>query len=280
MIIGSLALINLATGLAVYFGERWSRHSTTLAPPSTSPVWILRALVLTSVHLVGYWLIVEIIESTPGYGHVPKIQLLLLLCSLPRLSWLVIAPTGLFRPESKDLTATSSALYAEVLLQIPNFYYMAMTVNYGRQHGFYFGVLPSTEVGHSAWLMYIGALMWLVVVACMAVPSIRIVRIMFYFNVAADGPDGYLSSYVVGNYAKYFKDARVGDPLLRDQHWNASPNEYHYGTVPMRARSSHPEQDLRAPHLNLYVVLTLGFPLIFLAQCLFWIGLLRVNGDE
>jgi hypothetical protein len=222
---------------------------------------------------------VEIIHSSPGYSHVPKVQLILLFCSLPRLGWLVIAPTGIHRSESKDLTAASSALYAEVLLQAPNLYYMTMTVNYGLRHGFYFGVLPTTEIGHSAWLMYIGALMWLVVVAFMSVPSIRIVRTMLSSNVAADGPDGYLSSYGVGNYASYFRDARVGDPLLRDQHWNASPNEYHYGTVPMRPGSSRHE-DLRTPHLKLYVLLTLGFPLIFLAQCLFWIGFLRVSGDE
>ncbi|KAJ4139763.1 hypothetical protein NW768_001107 [Fusarium equiseti] len=280
MKMGSLALVNLATGLAVYFGERLSRHTTTLPSPPTSPVWILRALVLASVQFIGYWLLVEIINNTPGYSHVPKAQLLLLLCSLPRLGWLVIAPTGIHRPESKDLTAASSGLYAEVLLQIPSLYYMTMTVNYGLQHGFYFGVLPNTDIGYSAWLIYGGALMWLVVVGLMAVPSIRIVRTMFHFNRAADESDGYLSSYGVGNYAKYIKNARVCDPLLRDQHWNASPNEYHYGTVAVRAEASHPEEDHRAPHLKLYVVLTLGFPLIFLAQGLFWIGLLRVSCDD
>ncbi|KAH7186014.1 uncharacterized protein B0J16DRAFT_320776 [Fusarium flagelliforme] len=280
VMMGSLALVNLATGLAAFIGERCTRRSTTLAPLPTSPVWILRALVLASVQLVGYWLMVEIIHSTSGYSHVPKVQLILLFCSLPRLGWLAIAPTGLHRPESKDLTAASSALYAEVLLQIPNMYYMTMTVNYGRRHDFYFGVLPNTEVGNSAWLMYGGALMWLVVVALMAVPSIRIARTMFDLNHTDTANDDDLSNCGGGNCAKAYQGANVCDPLLRDQHWNASRNDSHYGTVPMRAESSHPEQDLRAPHLNLYVVLTLGFPLIFLAQCLFWIGFLRVSGDD
>ncbi|KAJ4010013.1 hypothetical protein NW752_009190 [Fusarium irregulare] len=274
MIMGSLALVNLAIGLAICFGERFTRNSNTLARPLTTPVLILRALVLASVQLVGYWLMVQMIQSTPGYNRVPKIQLLLLLCSLPRLGWLVLAPTSIHRPESKDLMAASSALYAEVLLQIPNFYYMAMTVIYGLKHGFYFGVLPSTEVGHSAWLMYGGALMWLVVVPLMA-----IAHTFFDFTHTTGVADGYLSNYGVEDCAKVYKDLGVCDPLLPDQHRNSSFKDSHYGTVPMTAGSSRHE-DSRAPHLKLYEILTLGFILIFLAQSMFWIGFLRVSGDE
>lgn len=274
MIMGSLALVNLATGLAIFFGERFTRNSNSLARPLTTPVLILRALVLASVELVGYWLMVGIIQGTSGYSDVPKIQLLLLFCSLPRVGWLAIAPSGIHRPESKDLAAASSALYAEVFLQIPNFYYMAMTVIYGLKHGFYFGVLPSTDVGHSAWLMYGGALMWLVVVPLMAVG-----HTLFDFPQATDAIDGYLSNYGVEDCAKVYNNPGVCDPLLPDQHRNSSFKDSHYGTVPMTAGLSQHE-NFRAPHLKLYETLTLGFILIFLAQSMFWIGFLRVSGDE
>ncbi|RBR06149.1 uncharacterized protein FIESC28_11164 [Fusarium coffeatum] len=277
IMMGSLALINVVAGLAVFFGERYTRGSTTLAPPRMSPLLVLRALVLASVQLAGYWLMVEIIQSTPRYSDVPEFQLFLLFCSLPRLGWLVIAPTSIHRPDSKDLTAASSALCAEVLLQIPNLCYMAMTVIYGLKHGIYFGVLPSTEVGYFAWLMYGGALMWLVAVAFMALPIFHIIRTMFDIGREADRD---LPRFGVSGFATTYRDARDCDPLLPEQHRNAPSKVDFYGAVPGRAEQIQSEEDPRAPHLKLYVVLTLGFPLIFLAQSLFWIGFLRVSGDD
>jgi hypothetical protein len=278
--IGSFAFVNMVTILAVYFGEKYSKSTTTLKPHPKNPAWILRGLVLASLQLGGNWVNVKIVQSTPGYENVPISQLMLLWCSLPRLGWLAIAPAGIHRPESKDLAAASSALYAEAFLQMLNLYYMTTVVKYGLQHGFYFGVLPDTELGCSAWLMYGGALLWLFAFGMTAILVIRILRPLFPSRIPTNRTVEDLSECDVNGCTGSYHNSGVRESLLPESKRSSSSKRSSYGTIPPIAGPSQPHEDPREPHPSLYVILTLGLPALCLAQWLFWIGLIRVSGEE
>ncbi|KAH6991936.1 hypothetical protein EDB82DRAFT_494759 [Fusarium venenatum] len=277
--LSSLAFVNIAIALAVYFGERFSRNVKAPESPPQSPAWVLRGLVLASVQAAGHWIAINTIQSTPGYESVPTLQLILLLCTMPRLGWLAIAPKEIHCSESKDLTAACSALYAEGFLQIPNLYSMTTVLNYGFRNGFYFGVLPYTELGYSAWMMYGGALLWLVAVALIVVIVIRILRPVFATHTLIYTVSEDLSK-CDGNKCTSTNERDETGHLLINPEYSGLGERLRYGTIPEVAGPSQPPNSLREPHLSLYVVLTAGFPVIFLAQCLFWIGFVRVSGAK
>lgn len=278
--LSSIAFANLVTLFAVYIGERASTNTKFLEPKPKSPVWILRGIVLACVRFVGNCVIINIIQSTPGYEGVPRLQLMVLLFSLLRLAWVAIAPAQISDPESKDLLAASSALYSEILLQIPNLYYMTTTVNYGRLHGFYLGVLPDTVIGHYAWIMYGGALLWVVLVALTAIPIIRVLRVAFATDIPPHRSDEDLSRCDNNKCTGAYSDAEMYDELLPESHSCNQPKRSHYGTMPEMGRSTQPSEVPREFHQQLYVVLTLSLPIMFLVQWLFWIGFINVSGDE
>jgi hypothetical protein len=276
--IGSLAFVNLATALAVYFGERCCRNVKALEPHPKSPVWVLQGLVLASVQLLGHWIVFNIIQRTPGYDYISAVQIMLLLCSLPRLGWLVIAPKKIDRSESKDLTAACSALYAEVFLQIPNLYYMTVIVSYGLRHGFYFGVLPNTNLGYYTRLMYGGALLWVVVVALMVILIITVLRPILATSSSMNRTANNIWDCENDERTAMNNKAFSDDPLGERQR-GGLPKMSNYGTMPVPA-ADKPYQSLREPHLSLSLFLSLGFLLLFLAQWLVWIGFVLVSDAD
>ncbi|RGP61340.1 hypothetical protein FLONG3_10574 [Fusarium longipes] len=272
--ISAFVFVNLVTILAVYLGERLSRSSNNLESHSKGQAWALKGLILASVQLAGSCINVQIIQSTPGCEDVPVFQLLLLWCSLPRLGWLVIAPDRIHRPEANDLATACSGLYAEALLQTLNIYLMTTVVTYGLWNGFYFGVLPNTEVGYSAWLMYGGALLWLFVAGVIFIVTTRFLRPIFADKNFKTEDLSKCGSYgCTGTYS----NSSVRDHLLRGPRTRSSQRSG-YGTLPVVAGPSQPLSDSREPHTSLYVVLSLGLPALFLAQTLFWVGFIRVSG--
>ncbi|ATY60926.1 hypothetical protein A9K55_006440 [Cordyceps militaris] len=156
-ILASIAFVNFATMLAPFFGKRRGYRSLTINPPLLHPLpCMLGATLLASLHLVANWFNARIIQSTPGYETVPVFQLTLLWCSLPRLSWLTIAPAGVHRLRATEFSSSAVSLFAEMILQCFALYHMSLTVNYGRQHNFYFGGLANTKSGRAAMLIDAG----------------------------------------------------------------------------------------------------------------------------
>jgi hypothetical protein len=274
--VSSLAIINILTALAVYFGERLSRNVKIVESPPKSPVWVLRGLVLASVQSIGHWIVVNTIQSTPGYENVPTLQLILLFCTMPHLGWLAIGAKRIHRSESKDLTAACSALYGEVFLQIPTLYFMTTVANYGLRNGFYSGILPHTDLGYSAWMMYGGAVLWLVPVAIMTVKIMRILILTFASHTQIYRLPEDLSQ-CDGNGCTPLNDKDETDHLFNPG-YSDSGDGLSYGTIPEVAGPGQPPEHSREPHPSLYVVLTTGLPVTFLARCLFWIGFIRVSG--
>ncbi|KAH8790632.1 hypothetical protein BGZ57DRAFT_850038 [Hyaloscypha finlandica] len=136
--LGSFALVNIATFLAVFLSQKTSIHRIARGYlwHLHEWGWFSKGTLIAALQLLGNWLNVFLVQNTPGYEDVPGIQLLLLWCSMPRLAWLAL------------------------LLTV---YYMVMTVNYGYQHDFYLGSMQGTERGGPATIMYAGAFMWLVI---------------------------------------------------------------------------------------------------------------------
>lgn len=268
--VGFILLVSLATALAVYFGERCSRSVKTPEYHLKGPAWALRGLVLASVQLVGFWVVLSIIRSTPGYEDVPTLPVMLFLCSLPRLGWLVI------RSDFIDLTATWSGLCAEIFLQIPNFYFMATVASYGFRNGFYFGALPKTEEGNSAKVMYGAALFWLAIGTLMSTLIISVL----YRNIGTDDLAKLLPSNTARcRYNSHMADwdKTANDGLLSESKCNGSSNIPNYGTMPAADGPSQPPIE---PHLKLSTYLLLGMRLLSLVQYVFWIAFIGVSGAE
>ncbi|KAF4960754.1 hypothetical protein FSARC_10383 [Fusarium sarcochroum] len=271
--LGSIALVNLATLLALFFGNG-RRHRDTATNPSTqshSSRWILGGLLLASLQLLANLVNVKIIQGTPGYENIPIIQLILLWCSLPRLSWVTISPL-------KDLVSATSALFAEVVLQGFSLYYMTLTVNYGRQNGFYLGGLADAKEEGFAWLMYAGALIWLIVVAMMAVPFIRVI----HTNLSTVSPASTKQESVShhdDNMTPKDDEANVHETLLPKPHWGAplSSEGSSYGTLPVEYQS----HELSGGSLaTLYMVMSIAMPFLWLAQWFFWAGFVVLSSEE
>ncbi|KAF4435901.1 hypothetical protein F53441_13409 [Fusarium austroafricanum] len=270
----SIALVNLVTLFSILHTNAQRQRKTTTATPQDSPSirWILGGLLLASIHVLANAANAYIIQNTPGYEAVPILQLTLLWCSLPRLSWLPISSQG-----QPDLASATSSLFAEVILQGLSLYHMCLTVNYGRQHDFYFGGLSDARGGGFAGLMYAAALIWLLVVATMAVPFIRAIR---YISIAEMLPNKEEDDEVTGRMAKPgATKSDATDRLLPKsrQGPSISPQYSNYGTMP-------PEDEALklpgGPASQLYMVLPMGLPLLWLAQWLFWVGYICLSSEE
>ncbi|KAH7265497.1 uncharacterized protein BKA55DRAFT_252420 [Fusarium redolens] len=274
----SIGFINLVTLFAVLHAR--GRNSRGANSPRSlhydSARWILGGILLASIHFLGNLANVNIVQRTPGYEAVPVLQLTLLWCSLPRLSWLPISSHGTKGSGSQDMTSSMSAMFAEVILQAFSFYHICVTVNYGRVHDFYFGGLAGAKRSPFAAVMYGGALVWLFVVAMMAVPFIRTLRTPY----KAKAPDEKTDSAPTTNEGKCTvsqdDDADIRESLLSKR---PSVNSGHrsYGTLPAEVESLDPPMKR---HSQLHMVLATGVPVLWLAQWLFWIGFIGLSSDD
>lgn len=176
--LGSFALVNIATFLAAFLSRRpgiqriargflWHPHSSG---------WFFTGILIAALQLLGNWFNAFLVQKTPGYENIPVIQLMLLWCSMPRLAWLTILVIVVQPFEAINFSAAASSLFAEMILQLLSSYYMIITVNYGREHDFYFGALEGAERGQSAKIMYSGALLWLIIIIVSFVQLMRATR--------------------------------------------------------------------------------------------------------
>lgn len=208
---------------------------------------------LACLHLSANWINGRIIQSTHGYEAVPVFQLILLWCSLPRLSWLTITPAGFHRLAATELPSAAFPMFAEMILQGFALYPMSLTVNYGIQHNFYLGGLANAKSGRVAMLMYVGALAWLSVIALSAVAMWAICR------------TGRLGESV---------RVRQGDGVfetLLPKSWST------YGTLPSENKHNNRSQETFA---GLCSVITISLPLLWISQWFFWIGFVNLSLEK
>lgn len=153
--LGSIALVNVATLLAVFFsqGDGLRRIAHRWRPR----FWYSKGSLIAVSQILANYINTLLVQKTPGYEDVPVAQLMLLWCTMPRLlTWLPILLVGVQPFEAMNLSAVGSCLLAEVLLQGLSSYYLLMTVKYGIEHNFYFGGLENAERVWAARSMYHG----------------------------------------------------------------------------------------------------------------------------
>ncbi|KAM0075840.1 hypothetical protein ACKRZS_012046 [Fusarium odoratissimum] len=265
----SIGLVNLVTFFAILHANKARQSdSSNSRLLFYNPVrWILGGILLGCIHLLANLANATIVQATPGYEDVPAIQLMLLWCSLPRLVWLPISAHGTKNSGFQDMTSSMSAMFAEAILQAFSFYHMCLTVNYGRIHDFYFGALSGATRSPFAALMFGGALVWLFVVAMMAVPVIRMVRTRGELSEKEDG--------VSGADAKEWARPKEEERLLPKSHTRSEG--HNYGTLPAEVESL--DSSMRR-HSRLHMAIAMGVPFLWLAQWLFWIGFIGLSSHD
>ncbi|KAM0248878.1 hypothetical protein ACHAP5_003085 [Fusarium lateritium] len=165
-----------------------------------------------------------------------------------------------------------SALFGELIIQAFALCYMVMTVNYSRENSFYLGGLALAERESFAYLMYIGALFWLLVVAAMSIPLIRTMsRILS-------------PSQSLGTIDQIIDDrGRKDEPdiceSLLGSHESTTRTSHgrNYGTIPV---IEEVDETRPRPLVLLHVIMSMGLPLLWLAQWAFWIGYIYVSMEE
>jgi hypothetical protein len=128
--------------------------------------WLATGPAAAALHVGSNAIAATLIKQTPGFGHIDVLQLTLLWCTRPRLAWMVIALVPREAKRQIYFSVAASTLVCEMLLQIIGSVYMGIATNYARRQKFYQeGHLSHTQGGKDAHLMYVGSLLWLVVLA-------------------------------------------------------------------------------------------------------------------
>jgi hypothetical protein len=129
-------------------------------------MWMWSWIIPLGLQLGANTVIATLYKTTPGYTVGFRVaDLFLFWTARPRLSWLVLC--GLMRwgqSESKEKngyyeSAAKSSMIAEVILLCISSYYMGLTANFARMHGYYH---VHSTASASAKLMYSGALIFLI----------------------------------------------------------------------------------------------------------------------
>lgn len=95
----------------------------------------------------------------PGYQNVPLTQLAILWCTRPRAAWLAAILASI--DHGPFAQAAASFAITEFILQFFGCVYLGITVNKGRERGFYYvNRLRPFWRGDAAYRMYVGALIW------------------------------------------------------------------------------------------------------------------------
>lgn len=216
---------------------------------------------------------------------------------MPRLAWLTILLIGVQPFGAMKFSAAASALFAEMILQSLSSYYMVMTVNYGREHNFYFGGMERAERGRSAKTMYAGALMWLMIVGLVLIQSMRTTRRMnrFIGSGSLNPPNWQRGKQTISEIAEdlmvclnelctrlredstqYWMDESRGSeetPLT-----SSEGGDYKvYGTFSVKDQHHWVSQKA---FVELYAATVISMLLLWIAQSLFWGGFIGLSSEE
>lgn len=296
--LGSLALINLAALPVALLIRRTTDYRSTRGSDWHPPLWLWlsKGLLMASLQLLANWLNAFLIQNTLQYEEVPVFQLLLLWCSMPRLTWL-LAELIIAQPfEKVNFSAAASASVGEMILQVLSSYYMIRVFNYGLSHDFYSGGLEEVVRGGPAKLMYVGALLWLFV---MCVAIVQLILATCRWTNATRTSDAHLPNRqkrqrttlnITRNLMRQFNKPCLWLEERLTHHWakhDGAPREtsamsskgvYYtsYGTLPMKnqdVRNSQKESE------RLYTIAIMIMTLLWTAQWLFWGGFIGLSSE-
>jgi hypothetical protein len=249
---------------------------------STSPSrqnWFLGGLSIVGFELLLNWFIALIIGNAPGYEVTSRLEITLLWCAMPRLTWLPFLLVG-FQPLGKvDFTAAASVLWAEAVLQALSSYHILATIAYGFEHNFYSGRLAEAEKGGFAQLMYLGALMWLIAIGLTMLQLTQTDSVLlrrwhkadwsltsdnagqlYWFNERWAWIDEQFACYWMGS----FKGINL--PVSRSQHVG-------YGSINIVTGRAATKPSLAS---SLYLTAITSIIFLWVAQLLFWAGFIGV----
>jgi len=297
--LGSLVLLNIATLLAGFFSPRTATNPIARMFPYYlhSRSWFLTGFSIAALHLCANWLNAVLIQSTLGYEDVPITHMVLLWCSMPRLTWLTVLLV-IFQPfEATGFFTAASCLFAETIMQILSAHHMITTVNYGREHSFYSHGIARLGTASSAQYLYAGALMWLVVVVVALVLPIQAIRRAKALTRGAeiDGLEPQKGTQTMPSLVEELTApfnvfwTWLEDSLLHcwvDKSWDleetpsmSSEEQTHtvYGTLPFKAPNN---RIIRKGKARLFLITIISMILLWIAQWLFWAGFIGLSMEE
>ena len=128
-------------------------------------MWILMGPLTAVLHIGSNTVGALLIQSTPGYEDIDVGQLILLWCTRPRMAWMVIALIPWQAEKAIYFSVAASSILSEAILQILGSVYMGIATGYAFRQKFY-KVARLTHVPHGkdAIAMYVGSLLWLVMI--------------------------------------------------------------------------------------------------------------------
>ncbi|KAK7192358.1 hypothetical protein PSPO01_01930 [Paraphaeosphaeria sporulosa] len=159
--LGSVILVNLVTLLAGLCTRPGQSRAYPLAS-AKQQAWILSGLATAAIYLLANLSIS--VHATVGYETLSVGQLMLLLCSMPRLTWSMIFLRISNPSQETTLHMVASFLVAETILQTLSAFPMIQTINYGIEHKFYDNWMARLQTEPAAQYMYAGAVMWLIII--------------------------------------------------------------------------------------------------------------------
>lgn len=283
--LGYVLLINLATLIASLYSQN-ARHYH--AYPQT---WLLHGLAIAALQFAANWINAALVQATAGYESVSTLQLSLLWCTMPRLTWLMMLFV-ILRPFRRiSLRTVWSFVFAEVILQALSAWPMMQTINYGRQHNFYSNGMVRLEVVPAAQYMYFGAAMWLVV---MLVTSALLLQAAHQTIFQPEPRASELPAPITANnfmsaiHEQWIKfEETLAHCWLRGSCEaeerplpHGSCQAYAgYGTIPTDYRE-HNISLLERRVVRLALIAGLGMLLLWIAQWIFWIGFILLSSNE
>lgn len=260
--LGSLALVNIAPLLAVLFAPE-----TRISQPVRRYLWHPRpwyctGILITALQLFAIGINGVLVQNSPGYEDIPVAQLILLWCTIPRVTSLITLLLGVKSLETVSFSAVAPPLFAETILQGASSYYMSMTFDYGREHNFYWAFMERLESRPSAKLMYAGAYLW------HAVALVTIAALLGMLYRHWSWVQNSKLYRLVGN-----PQALEEAPLMVNQHVDGTL----YGAVLIELRRDPvPTRALK----HLYAVSITSMLLLWCFQWSFWIGFIGLALDE
>ncbi|EUC46083.1 hypothetical protein COCMIDRAFT_36282 [Bipolaris oryzae ATCC 44560] len=287
----SLLFINLAALFTAVFGPKPSSNPTT--NPLTSILWFPRGIAVAALYLLSNALNAMLIQSTPSYSETPMVELALLWCTIPRLTWLTILLVLASPYNRSTFSAVATAIVSETLLQALSASTMLSTVSYGFTHRFY---APNTPVLHNlpaANYMYTGALMWTI---AMFLSILSFFYILFdpstlhrsparwrntrnaHLATSLKQPSAQCWTWIEQKIAEYWID-RDWDSAFEHTPLVQSEGYVHavYGALPAK---TYRGRSTKRRVVRATLVAGVSMVLLWIAQWVFWVGFVGVVEDE
>jgi hypothetical protein len=285
--LGSLILVNTATVLFQFYSLRTGIRLPAYLHKSYPRPWVLTGVALAAFHLLANWINAVIIQSTPGHEDMPITQLVLLWCSMPRVTWLTVLLVGIQPFEATNFSTAASCLFAEAILQALSASHIIGAVDYGREHDFYSYGMERLASASSAQFMYAGALMWLVVIIVLVlvllIPVVRRTRSQTREQPTRNVAEGCMVPFKNERWTR-LEEKLLCDRMSKSRNVEETPltsGEGHestdYGTLPVKAQKN---QSIDKVTIRLYSITIISMALLWIAQWLFWAGFIGLSVDE